>query len=479
MKKFVAVCLSILISAVFVPNAVADEKELMDLIKQLQSQMSQMQNALNEQKDKIQQLESRPPQVQLTPPAPGSEAPLPAPMTDSEFNERLSTALGGADQWLKDLKFAGDLRLRYEAFDFSTGNPKQTPDRNRFRMRLRYGFEKTFNPDMKIGFGMITGEQDSGFHKEPGAGNQTFTNLFNYKNIWIEKAYATYTPHYLNLGPVQKVEVTAGKFNNPFEKGASDLIWDRDVKPEGVYEKIDARLLKTDALEFNLYATAGQFILQESSTLGKDAELFAYQGGITPVIHLPFLKKPVELLSAISYYDYDNFSYNSNFFIGGVVNASNGNLNVDGDPTTLDARNFNIIQSYSEIAVYPYGLPVRFLFDFARNTREAAVSPSVTGNDNAYALGVKLGRLQKKHDWEAGYTYKYLPANSTVGVFSDSDFAGGFVGHRGSVFKLGYSLTDSLVLNGMACFAENLNDGTAGIIDQQQRRFQVDLTWKF
>ncbi len=471
-----------------IPNALADETELLNLIKSLQNQMTELQNALKqqsdqikEQKDEIRELQNRQTRVQVASSA-GTEAPQATGMTDAEFKERISNTLGGADQWLKDLRLYGDLRLRYEGIQLSTGDPSDPPDRNRFRLRVRYGLEKTLNPDMKFGFELSSGEQDDGFQNSPASANQTFTNLFNYKNIWISKAYATYTPSFLKIGPIQKVEIGAGKVNNPFEKGASDLVWDRDVKPEGVYEKADIGLFKTDNLDLNFYATASQFVLQESNTKGKDANLFGYQAGIAPSIHLPFLRKPVDILSALSYYDYDNFTRKSNFFIGGVSQA-NGNFNVDGDPTTLDARNFNIVESYSEVVIYPYNIPARLYFDFARNTREAVPATSLTtpkDDDNAYAVGLKIGEVKNKHDLEATYIYKYLPANSLVGVFTESDFgATGFAGHRGSVIRLGYGLTDSIVLNAAAILVDNTNSGSPGVIDVQQRRFQVDLTWKF
>ncbi len=472
----------------FVPNLLADETELLHLIKNLQNQMTELQNTLKqqsnqleEQHQEIRELKNRSAQVQVAPSA-GLEAPVSTGLTDAEFKERVSTSLGGADKWLKGLKLSGDLRLRYEAIQLSTGDPSDPPDRNRFRLRVRYGLEKTLNPDMKLGFELSSGEQTDGFQNGPGSSNQTFTNLFNYKNIWISKAYATYTPSFLKIGPIQKVEIGAGKVNNPFEKGASDLVWDRDVKPEGMYEKVDIGLLKTNSLDFNFYATAGQFVLQESNTKGKDANLFGYQAGITPSIYLPFLRKPVDILSAISYYDYDNFTRKSNFFIGSVSQA-NGNFNVDSDPTTLDARNFNIVESYSEVAFYPYNIPARFYFDFARNTREAVPAASITtpkDDDNAYAVGLKISEVKKKHDLEASYTYKYLPGNSLVGVFTESDFGNtGFAGHRGSVIRLGYGLSDSLILNAAAILTDNTNSGAPGMMDIQQRRFQVDLTWKF
>ena len=102
-----------------------------------------------------------------------------------------------------------------------------------------------------------------------------------------------------------------------------------------------------------------------------------------------------------------------------------------------------------------------------------------TSEEDAWALGVKLGSILKKGDWELSYAYKRIGANSVPG-FSDSDFGNaGHSGHRGSVFKAGYALTDNISLNLAAFFVNNLNPGTGSVIHEEQRRFQTDLVWKF
>ena len=85
----------------------------------------------------------------------------------------------------------------------------------------------------------------------------------------------------------------------------------------------------------------------------------------------------------------------------------------------------------------------------------------------------------EKGDWELGLAYKRIEPESVVGAFNDSDFGLGHSGKRGSVFKLGYALTDSITLGGAAFFVNNLTTGTGGVRDEEQRRFQLDLAWKF
>lgn len=466
--------------------AIADDGQLLSMVNDLQKQMAQMQKVIHQQNQKIQDLERREPQVQATP---SGEMPAATPMNDYDFNTMLDTATGGAQKWLKDLKQSGDLRLRYEAFHYGSGAPTETDDRNRFRYRLRWGLEKKFSDEMKAGFGLASGEGptssgatagSAAVNSDPTSTNTTFDNNFNFKPIYIEKAYGTYNPKFLSKkGILDKTEISAGKMNNPFEKGSSDMVWDRDVKPEGIYEKFDWSLINSENLTLSAYTTFGQFVLDEDATAGSDANLFAYQMGFNPVVYTPFFERPVDILQAFSLYDYSNYARKSNFIIGGASLAG-GNPNADSLTTELDAGKFKVIEYYSEIAVYPHGLPVRFHMDIAGNPAEE-VDPtrSISESNIAAGFGVKLGGIVKKGDWELGYAFKRIGANSVVGAFNDSDFGDGHSGRVGSVIKGAYALTDVISLNGAMFFVDNLNAGTAGIIDQQQRRFQVDLSWKF
>lgn len=489
-KKFLNLTAALTVMVMSLSSTVlADDSQLLDLVKGMETQMKQMQKTISDQNSKIQRLENRPAVSSASDHIAAAAEPTP-PMSDYEFNQRLDAATGGAQKWLKDLKFSGDLRLRYEAFKYSA-DAAETDDRNRFRYRLRYGFEKKFNEEMSVGFSMASGENTgtNGLNIDPTSTNTSFDNNFNFKSVNIEKAYATYKPSFLsNRGVLSSTSITGGKMNNPFEKGSSDMIWDRDVKPEGLAETMDFKFYEGENVSLNGFANFGQYILDEDATVDGDSNLFAYQIGINPIVYTPFFERPVDITSGFSYYDYQGYARKSNFIIGGG-SLARGNPNADGITTELDAGDFNVIESYNEIAVYPFNFPTRFFGDFAVNTAENALGfgangittsgATVTGENNAYAFGVKLGSIVQKGDWEASWAYKHIGANAVVGAFNDSDFGDGHAGKRGSVFKAAYALTDTISLNGAMFFVNNLNATTTGILDQQQRRFQVDLVWKF
>jgi hypothetical protein len=474
---------------IFSSAAFANEAELMTLVKNMQKQMSELQSTVMAQKSEIEALKAgEGGKIQM---APAGVESAPA-MSEEEFKQRLTDATGGADKWLKDLKFKGDLRLRYEAFQNTSGAVTENDDRNRFRYRLRFGWEKKFSDQMNIGFYLASGEGpttsgtsagSSALNSDPTSTNTSLDGNFNFKPIYIEKVFAAYNPEWTKIGPVENLNVTAGKFDNPFEKGSSDILWDRDVKPEGIYEKVDLKLLDTTNFDLKSYLTSGQFVLDEDANTsgGGDANLFAFQLGINPVFYTGLMERPVDLLSSVSYYSFGNYATGSNFMVGGV-SLARGNPLIPGSTTQLAAGRFDLWEVYNEVAFYPYGIPVRPYFDWISNIGNKANNrynvPGRTDSD-AWAIGIKIGALKKKHDWEVGYAYKWIGDNAVPG-FNDSDFGyNGHSGKRGSVIKAGYNLTDALTVNAGLYFVNNLNQGTGGILDQEQRRLQLDMNWKF
>lgn len=490
MKKNVLIkALSVAIAAIFSLNstAFAQDANLTKLVEQMQQQMSQMQQTINAQNAKIASIEGHTGGVAIAKPEDPQKEEL-------KFKTRLEKELGKDYATFKDLKFTGDLRLRYEAFDYSSGsrtsataNTLETDPRNRFRYRLRVGLEKKFSDEIAAGFSLASGDNygvsgTSAGNVDPTSTNTTLDNNFNFKNIFVERAWATYTPAWAVVGPLTKTEVTAGKFKNPFEKGSSDMIWDRDVRPEGVYESFDFRILDTESVKATGWFTAGQFILEEDGTLsngitGGDANLFAYQLGLNPKFKFPGFEKPLGLTSAISFYDYSNYTNESNSTIFGT-SLARGNTNMDNTASQLDAKDFNIIEIYNELRIPVGNLPVRPFMDFAHNMDDK--SGIVNDHNTAYGLGVWLGEAKTKGQWEIGYAFKNIQANSVVGAFNDSDFGDGHTNKRGSVLKAKYMLTDYLEFGLAGFFVNNIyQNAAAGIPDLEARRFQADLVWKW
>lgn len=450
----------------------ADEAQLVSLVQNMESQMQEMQKTIKWQGEQINKMGAG--SAMSAAPAEGGMK-----IDEKDFDENLKRKLGDSDKWLKGLKFNGDFRLRYEGThnqNKHNGTTTGDNDRNRFRFRLRFGFEKELSDEWKVGFRLVSGP-----HTNAGGGaesigginstNQTLDNNFDFKTISIDRAYATYLPKWAQVGIIKQLEITGGKFKNPFEEGSSLMIWDSDVTPEGVYEAVTAKVLKTDNLDMDYKLTAGQMVLEEGSGSERDdAFLMAFQTGFITKLSTDKLEKPIEHKIMFSYYDWGAFAAAGNF------QGSNGNPTCSGG-TTLCAKQFNVIEIYNEIAFEPKPLPKTALyFDWAANVNDrspAGVAPE-DAND-AWGVGIKIGKAKKKGTWEASYAFQNIESNSTPGIFSDSDF--GHADRRGSIVRFGYAITDNLVFNTSAFYTNAItSDALSG--DNNRQLYQADLVWK-
>jgi Putative porin len=122
-------------------------------------------------------------------------------------------------------RWTGDVRVRGEDFFQTYSGCTACNDRNRARIRVRFGFEGKLNDDFIAGVALATGSLG-----DPTTTNETFTNNFDRKTIGLDKGYITYNPvahKWLSL--------TAGKFAYQWQR--TQITGDPDTNPEGFNEK--------------------------------------------------------------------------------------------------------------------------------------------------------------------------------------------------------------------------------------------------
>jgi len=339
--------------------------------------------------------------------------------------------------WLENFTVYGDLRLRYhlEKPDDST------PDMHRGRFRLRVGVRKTWwEKQMEVGFRLASGSSD-----DPTSTNQTWTGNFSEKRIWIDLAYAKYTPN-----AVKGAMIVGGKMKNPFVH--TNMIWDSDVNPEGVW----GEYRYPGFGPFEPFGGFGFFQLVHNSD-DHDAELHAYQVGFRwKVID------GVKWTCALAYYDFGNFE-DDNF-----SDDANGNtVNAAGD--RLTAEEFNVLNLTNKVSWAVFSLPMSAYIDYAHNCGNI-----LGGQSDAFAVSYKVGKNKKKGDWSVEYKYAYIEANSTPGRFNDSTF--GFSNRKGHQWGAAYNIADFITAGLKLFCTEPVNgaheDNTAFLL-------LADLIWKF
>ena len=107
-------------------------------------------------------------------------------------------------------RFSGDVRVRGEGF---YQDAPGFQDRNRGRIRVRFGVEGKMGDDFVGGFYIASGALG-----DPTSTNTTLTNFFEKKTIGIDRGYITYNPR-----AFKPLSITGGKFAYTWLSDAGNL----------------------------------------------------------------------------------------------------------------------------------------------------------------------------------------------------------------------------------------------------------------
>jgi hypothetical protein len=160
-------------------------------------------------------------------------------LAEQEQQKRFS----GLEGTLGRFRWTGDIRVRGESYHQDYSGCTLCNDRNRARIRVRFGFEGKLNEDFNGGVALATGSLG-----DPTTTNETLTNNFDRKTIGLDRAYITYNPVALKW-----FSATAGKFAFTWQR--TSVTFDPDVNPEGFTAKFsqdfaNERLIKNLNLQF-------------------------------------------------------------------------------------------------------------------------------------------------------------------------------------------------------------------------------------
>jgi hypothetical protein len=418
---------------------------------------------------------------------------------------RLETDLGNSrkdvEERLKTLgpfAFSGDLRLRAEPTFGGPGDRSQ--DRFRERIRLRVNAEAKLNDQLRGGFSLASGDLNN-----PISTNQTTNQYTTRKPIAIDRAYATYNPSWF-----WPLTVTGGKFAYPWFN--TELVWDKDLNPEGAGEtlafNVKTPLLKKFSvvgfqLPFaeNRRTAAGDKSFYNTMVYGEQLQTFWQLGS------------KVKLSAYASFYDWkyaDSIAFsvatvNSASPDNGLLPLNNNGLQnsiatvtatnvVTGAKTITSAQfasKFGILDSLAQFDIQTPSerWPIILVGDYAQNTRACenvrnipvtAVysAPCDTHARHAYWLEARVGRTDRKGDWQFGYTRMVIEREAIIGAFNYSEIfpSNNVEIHRSEVL---YELFRNVTLELNVLIGRTL--GTAGSLAVQPlwERLQFDVTYKF
>lgn len=380
---------------------------------------------------------------------------------DKNFATAFASKTGMAD-WVTALKFNGDLRLRYDGI---YGENPAYVERHRFRYRLRFGFTVDLMNDFEVGLKLTSSEGSGG--GDPISGNTTFTGNGSKKLIYIDLAYAKWSPIHT---PDWAGSFTFGKMENPFVF-PSTMMFDKDYTPEGIAAQLAYNINDVHTMRLN----AGAFALYEASGTSSDA----YFGGAqlrwdakwnatwssTAGAAAFGLMSDRSLASANVP---DGGRGNTRATINGVANT----LRYQYRPVYFDGGITHTLESFP---MYPGAFPISLSGDFVHNS-------GAPRDNEGYSIGMQFGKAGKKGTWQLDYRWEALQADAWYEEFVESDFGsisgtsyGSGTNIKGHWFKFSYSPYDSLTL-GLSCF---MTKAINNPVNSGATRIMADAVWKF
>jgi hypothetical protein len=393
----------------------------------------------------------------------------------------------GMPDWVKSMRLYGDFRARN---DQNTAANDAYFDRNRFRYRLRIGATATFTDNFELGFRVASGNPLTAngvlLGGSPITANQDLNALESRKFLWIDAAYAKWTPI---KNDKFTLSTTIGKMDNPFQ--LSNMIWDYDIVPEGAGLQLAYNFNDKHTLKGN----TAFFVLDELNQ-GNPSGSPLPAGVNVNTTHDPYVYGAQALIESkwtpaidtslgVAVFRIDNRDALSNkvqpSYNSGNSRDGNGFLKYAYNPIVGSASG---TYKFASGPLYPGEFPIKLSGEFMDN-------PPAPSNEQGWRLGLTLGKAGKKGAWEVAYRYQRLEADAWFDALVDDDngayyaagnsqAAKGWFGGtnvRGHQVIATYSITDFLNFS-FIYYDNDLIIKTPGQNGHAQH-FMADLNWKF
>jgi len=427
--------------------------------------------------------------------------------------------------WINNFRPFMDFRFRYEGDYFPSGNdtnilstinfnaintgspynvsqinPGQSPytppptynttqDRERMRIRFRFGADMNLGEGFTSGFRIATGQNGSPVSENQSLGStgtygQQGGNFSDY-SIWLDRAFVKYE---LGDNPNKMAALEFGRFDNPFFTPTT-IMWANDIGFDGIAAQGRYEIFKG----FTPFVSGGIFPVfntdlnfastQQPKVASYDKYLYAAQGGIDWKIAKDFAFK-----GSAGYYYFQNVQ--GQVSAPGVAYGASDQFSTDNSRpsfaqkgnTYMELRDiqatadngygtqnqyqyfglatpFQILSANGRLEYRhfePFILSISGEWDqnmawSASNIQNAGPSDALnpynvhgpinntgsTGNylggNNAWIGQFKVGSgsLQKRWDWDFGLSYRYVESDAVIDGFCDSDFGGGGTNLKG------------------------------------------------
>lgn len=404
--------------------------------------------------------------------------------------------------WVRRIKFSGDIRLReefqffgqdnqvfsYPDFQFINQNGgfssvisqrlpdsafiNTTRDRNALRERFRLSIDAKIAEGWDANIRLATGNI-----RNPISTNQDLGNTGGKLQFSVDRAFIKYNAYDDNK--LNWFTFAGGRIQNPWFTANSEIVWDRDLSFEGIAGTVRHRFASKSLVDQyaesapTVFLTGGIFPLETSSDLGSDTKWFF--GG---QLGLDWGFKDQDSLKAgLAYYDYQNIRAKLNRTVNNDCNNDNIE-NVQSAPQFLQFGNtltgicinqstgfadfFGLASDYKIInANVAYDLanfaPIHITVsgDYAKNIGYSLIDNPITPLDTdeqtdawQFRLDVGWPNIDHAGNWNVFATYKRIERDAVLDAFTDSNFHLGGTNARGWTIGGNYGLTKRVWLTG-------------------------------
>jgi len=381
--------------------------------------------------------------------------------------------------WMRHMTWTGDVRVRDEGDLFAADNLpfsyddynqinskggivkagelaylNTTEDRNRPRLRVRFGFDDDLGAGWSAGVRVATGAGEIFVTT-----NQTLGTYGQKYQVALDQGYVRWA-HESSSGR-QDFSATAGRFANPL-LGGTDLIWYTDLTFEGIASTYRLNLSSDRAHRWDLFATAGAFPLTTYALL--DPNPFGANKWLgTGQLGLDFhTQNDSRYALAAGYYDFVNTvgqrnppgSTLYNWTAPGLFQKGNTVFDISNstDPTVnlfALAAAYRVVHlsALADVRLWRYSMSltadaVRNI-GFNENQVSALVGSYVAPRTRGYDVSLGFGSptLNAFGDWRASVGYRFVERDAVMDAFNDEDF------HLGGTDTKGYTLIFDYAFN--------------------------------
>ncbi len=417
---------------------------------QAQQQLQQAQTAATDAQSKVVAVQT------VADEDKASVAKLSSDIADVKMNLTKSTTSEQAEQkrvsalegLVGRFRFGGDIRVRDDSI---FQNCSTCVDRNRARLRVRFGLEGKLSEDFVGGFYLATGSLG-----DSNSTNETLTNFFNRKTIGVDRGYITYQP-----GVLKWLQLTSGKFAYTWQR--TSVTFDPDINPEGFNEKFSFDL-STPVLK-NFTAQGIQLLYNENNNskflTGHDS--FAVGGQVSGKLDFGFMTSTPSF-TILNWRNVDAILNASAFAVQTTTTGSgttnNGNVPGEGpgcasglnlpafppcvygpqgftNATVTDtAGKIHFLSQFlyadfilnNQIHTGISRFPLNLVLEYENNLNAASHPLDAKGNptnlgkqSHGYMADISLGQLKNRNDVQFGYAFEREEQDAIISSFAESE----------------------------------------------------------